>query len=134
MTVAVPYQDGAIFGHFGHTKQFKMFWVEEGRVARTEIVEAAGAGHGALAGFLKEQGVDTLICGGIGAGAKQALAQAGIRLFGGVSGDPDKAVEALLSKTLRFNPDVVCLHHEHGEGHSCGSQGDCAHGSCGKAD
>ena len=130
MIIAVPYQDGAVFQHFGHTRQFKIFHVEDNRVTESQLADPAGAGHGALAGFLKEQGVDTLICGGIGAGAKQALAQAGIRLFGGVFGDADAAVDALLAGTLRFNPDIACQHHEHGEGHSCSGHTDCAQGGC----
>ena len=90
----------------------------------------------ALAGFLAAQGVDTLICGGIGAGARQALAQAGIRLFPGVQGPADEAVKSLLAGTLAYDPDTVCTHH-HGEGHeaghSCahGGEDGCRHGSCG---
>ena len=49
---------------------------------------------------------DVLICGGIGGGAQTALAAAGIKLFGGVSGDADKAVEAFINETLDYNPDV----------------------------
>ena len=121
MIIAVPYQDGAVFQHFGHTRQFKIFHVEDNRVTESQLADPAGAGHGALAGFLKEQGVDTLICGGIGAGAQNALTQAGIRFYGGVSGDADDAVNALLAGRLAFNPQVRCDHHDHhGEGHHCG--------------
>ena len=44
-----------------------------------------------------QQGVDVLICGGIGGGAQVALAEAGIKLYGGVSGEADAAVNALLA-------------------------------------
>lgn len=91
------------------------------------IIPTLGSGHGALAGFLKLNNVDTLICGGIGEGAKNALADAGIKLYGGVTGDADSAVKALLSGTLEFNPAVHCSHHDgghnHGEGHTCGEHG-----------
>ena len=96
------------------------------------MVDTNGSGHGALAGFLMQHGVNTLICGGIGGGAQQALAQAGIRLFGGVSGDADAAVHALLDGNLGYNPNVRCDHHdhEHGEGgHTCGDHG-CGHHGC----
>ena len=86
----------------------------------------------ALAGILYGQQVDVLICGGIGGGAQMALAQAGIKLFGGVSGDADAAVEAFVAGNLAYNPDVKCNHHdhEHGEGHTCGDHG-CGSHTCG---
>ncbi len=129
MTIAVTYDNGSIFQHFGHTEQFKLYETDGEKILSAAVVNADGCGHGALAGFLAAQGVDTLICGGIGGGAQMALTEAGIRLFGGVSGSADAAVEALLSGALRFDPDVRCSHHEHGEGHSCGSHG-CGGHSC----
>ena len=125
MKIAVTYENGQIFQHFGHTQQFKVYEVEEGKVVKSEVVDTNGSGHGALAGFLRAYDIEVLICGGIGGGAQNALAQAGIRLFGGVSGDADAAVEALISGNLEFNPNVQCNHHghDHGEGHNCGSHG-----------
>lgn len=124
MKIAVTYQNGQIFQHFGHTEQFKIYEISNGSILHTEVVGTNGSGHGALAGFLMQHGVDTLICGGIGGGAQMALAQAGIRLFGGVSGDADAAVQALLNSTLTYDPDVHCNHHDHGEGgHTCGDHG-----------
>lgn len=118
MRVAATYENGNVFPHFGHTKQFKVFTVEEGKVTDTQVVDTNGSGHGALAGMLSALGVDTLICGGIGAGAQAALAEAGIGLYGGVSGSVDTAVEQLLAGSLAYDPDVHCSHH--GEGHPCG--------------
>ncbi len=128
MIIAVTYADGLIFQHFGHTQTFKLYEVEDGTVFAARIVETNGHGHGALAGFLAENKVDVLICGGIGGGAQLALAEAGIQLFGGVSGDADDAVEALLSGELVYNPCVRCEHHG-GAGHSCGEHG-CGNHSC----
>lgn len=131
MRIAVTYENGAIFQHFGHTERFKVYNVENGKVLTTSIVGTNGSGHGALAGFLKEGGIDALICGGIGGGAKNALAEAGITLYGGVSGNADQAVEALLAGKLEHNPDVACDHHgehHHGEGHTCGQHGCGSHG------
>lgn len=123
MKIAVTYEDGMIFQHFGHTQQFKVYDVEESKVTDAQIVDTNGSGHGALAGMLSKLGVDTLICGGIGAGAQMALAEAGIRLYGGVSGSADDAVNALFAGNLAFNPDIHCDHHghHHGEGHQCGT-------------
>ncbi len=133
MKIAVTYENGCIFQHFGHTQQFKIYEVTEGEIRSEALVDAAGSGHGALAGFLAAQGVDTLICGGIGGGAQQALAQAGIQVYGGASGETEKAVKDLLEGKLVYDPFVRCQHHEHahGEGgHSCGDHG-CGQHTCG---
>ncbi len=124
MNIAVTHENGQIFQHFGHTRQFKLYEIAEGKIINIRIVNTNGSGHGALAVLLKDLGVDALICGGIGGGAQMALAEAGIALFGGVSGSCDEAVNALLTNALCFDPHVHCNHHdhEHGEeGHSCGS-------------
>ena len=107
MKIGVTYENGQIFQHFGHTEQFKIYEVEEGKVVSTEVVDTNGSGHGALAGFLQAQGVEDFIRGGIGMGAQMALAEAGIQLFGGVSGDADMAGDALLKETLQYNPNVT---------------------------
>ena len=120
MRIAVTYADGLIFQHFGHTQQFKVYEVENGAIVSSEVVDTNGSGHGALAGLLSGLHADVLICGGIGGGAQMALAQAGIALYGGCSGDADVAVADLLAGTLRYNPTVRCDHHDHhGEGHNC---------------
>ncbi len=126
MKVAVTYENGNVFPHFGHTEQFKIYEIADGKVGRADVVDTNGSGHGALAGMLAALNVDTLICGGIGAGAQAALAEAGIRLYGGVSGSADEAVNQLLAGDLTFDPDVHCDHHgHHEEGHSCGNGHDC---------
>ena len=109
---------GENFQHFGHTEQFKLYDVENGEIKQTQVVDTNGQGHGALASFLTNAGVEVLICGGIGGGAQAALAAAGIQLFGGVSGDADEAVLRFVSGNLNYNPEVRCSHHAHE--HSCG--------------
>ena len=121
MKIAVTYENGEVFQHFGHTEQFKLYEVSGGKLLHTQVVDTNGSGHGALAGLLAQLGVDTLICGGIGGGAQAALAEANIRLIGGVQGNADEAVQAFLNGTLAFDPNVHCMHQDHGEGHSCGS-------------
>ena len=98
MKIAIPYQNGQVFPHFGHAPQFKFYTIESGMILHTEVVETAGSGHSAVTAFLMRGGVDTLICGSIGAGAQTAVAGANIRLYAGVSGDADKAVLALLAR------------------------------------
>ena len=135
MRIAVTYENGNIFQHFGHTEEFKVYEVEEGKVVSSEIIGSNGSGHGALAGLLNEKGIDVLICGGIGGGAQAALAERGIELCAGAEGNADRAVEAYLRGEL-INTGANCGHH--GEGHSCGDHGcgehDCGHGDCSHGD
>ena len=129
MKIAVTHENGLVFQHFGHTPQFKIYDTEEGKIVSSAVLDTNGSGHGALAGFLAACGAEVLICGGIGPGAQMALAEAGIRLFGGVSGDADAAVEALLAGALNYDPNARCDHHDHDHGsHSCGSHGCGSHG------
>lgn len=127
--IAVTYENGQVFQHFGHTERFKIYDVQDGKVVSSAVVSSGGSGHGALAGMLASSGVDVLICGGIGGGAQMALMQAGIKLYGGVSGDADAAVEALLAGELDYNPNVHCDHHDNQHG-SCGEHS-CADHICG---
>ncbi len=131
MRIAVTYEDGMIFQHFGHTEQFKLYDVEDGQITGTQIVDTNGQGHGALSGFLAGRKAEILICGGIGGGAQAALKEAGIKLFGGVSGEADQAVKDFLAGRLAYDADVQCSHHGHD--HSCGEHhcGEEKHGCSG---
>lgn len=124
MRIAVTYENGEIFQHFGRTEHFKLYDIEDGTITNEQIAETGGSGHGALAGFLRSAQVDALICGGIGSGAQMALAEAGITLYGGVSGNADAAAKAFAEGRLAYDPDAHCDHHDHaGEGHDCAHDG-----------
>ena len=125
MRFAVTYENGEIFQHFGHTEAFKIYDVEDGKVVSSQVVSTGGSGHGALAGVLSSLKTDVLICGGIGGGAQAALAEAGIKLYGGVCGSADEAVKSLLAGDLDYDPNVHCDHHgeHHHEEGSCGQHG-----------
>ena len=128
MKIAVTYENGQIFGHFGHTEFFKLYTEEDGKITSSVILPTLGSGHGALAGFLLANRVDALICGGIGGGAQAALASAGIKLYAGVRGDADAAVEAFLAGKLDYNPNATCDHHgEHHHDHDCSSHSCSSH-------
>lgn len=133
MKIAVTYDNGKIFQHFGRTEYFKVYEVEENKVVSSEVIGSNGTGHGALAGLLAEAGIDVLICGGIGGGAQTALTEAGIELVAGAEGSTDEAVETYLRGEL-ISTGSNCHHHDHEEGHSCGEHGCGGHGeghSCG---
>ncbi len=119
MKIAVTYENGEIYGHFGHTEQFKIY----------EVVDTNGSGHGALVDLLSAAGVNTLICGGIGGGAQAALHDAGIELYAGITGNADRAMDQFLCGTLNHNPNANCNHHHGGSEHNC-SDGGCGQHSC----
>ena len=125
MRVAVTYDNGNVFGHFGRTERFKVYDIENGKVVNSQILDTNGEGCGALAGILNIADVDALICGGIGGGAVNAIEEAGIRLYAGASGSTDAAVEALIAGTLEAIGEANCDHHEHHEGHECDHGGKC---------
>jgi predicted Fe-Mo cluster-binding NifX family protein len=127
----VTYENGEVFQHFGHTERFKIYDVKDGRSSPRRSSAPPGQGHGALAGFLRQCQVDALICGGIGMGARNALQEAGIRLYSGVQGSADTAAQALAAGTLQYDPDAACDHHgHHGGAHDCGHHHGGAH-DCG---
>ncbi len=135
MKIAVTYDNGNVFQHFGRTEFFKVYDVEDNKVISSEVIGSNGVGHGALAGLLSDRSVDVLICGGIGGGAQQALADAGVELIAGAEGDTDQAVEAYLKGEL-ISTGANCDHHHHEDGHSCGGHEDghsCGSGGCGES-
>lgn len=133
MKIAVTYENELVCQHFGQTKEFKLYTIENGEIKNQEVKPATGFAHGTLANFLTLNDVEVLICGGLGGGARTAITQAGITLIPGVIGNCDKAVKEYLANTLNFNPDISCAghHHEnnshedscgsHGNGHTCSS-------------
>lgn len=127
MKIAVTHSNGTVFQHFGHCKEFKIYEIENGNIVSSKVLNSLGSGHGALAGFLRLVGAEALICGGIGGGAREALAEAGIKLYPGVEGGCDESVQALLAGSLDYDPDKTCNHHhDHDHGH------DCSGHSCGE--
>ena len=126
MKVAVTYENGEVFQHFGRTPAFKVYEVSDGKVLSGEVIDTNGTGHGALAGFLADIGAEVMICGGIGGGAIAAMSEAGIKVYAGASGSADDAVNAYVAGTLPEIGDATCDHHEH-EGH--GEHG-CGHDGC----
>ena len=129
MRIAVTYENGEIFQHFGHSEQFKLYDAEDGKIIGEQVVDTNGSGHGALAGFLQAAKVDALICGGIGMGAQMALADAGIKLYAGVQGSADEAARAFAAGTLEYDPDAHCDHHGHHHDGGCGHN-HCADHHC----
>jgi predicted Fe-Mo cluster-binding NifX family protein len=126
MKVAVTYENGDVFQHFGRTPQFKVYEIEDGAVKSEQVIDTGEAGHGALAGFLQEAGADVMICGGISGGAIAAMAESGIKVYAGAAGNADDVIRSYLAGTLSENGNATCDHHDHT--HSGGET--CGHGGC----
>lgn len=120
MKIAVTYDKDTetVFQHFGQTKFFKVYDINENEIEGYTIYSTEGIGHEALATGLYELGVDTLICGGLGLGAQAALQAVNIKIIPGIEGDADNAVFAYLDGDI-VEGEANCSHHEHEEGHVC---------------
>ena len=91
MRIAIPYEEGNVFQHFGKSKQFKLYTVEDGKIVSSEVISAGDTGHEALAGLLAELDVKAVICGGLGQGMMNALAASGTTKKDAAAASPPKA-------------------------------------------
>ena len=119
MRIAVTYCNGEVFQHFGHTEQFKIYEVEDNKIISEKVINTEGSGHGLLAGLLISEGVNALICGGLGAGARTILEENNIKVYPGVEGLADNAVNDFILGKLKFDINKKCDHHEHEHEHDC---------------
>lgn len=127
MKVAIPYQDGVLFEHFGRASTFKIYTIENIDPVAGEVIEPEDLSHEAVARCLKEHGVDVVLCGSIGEHARQALEGEHMLVFSGVTGAADDVLERFLEGNLETAEDGVDVVSAGGCG-GCG--GGCASG-CG---
>ena len=125
MKIAVTYDNGEIFQHFGHTEQFKIYEIENDKVINEEIIDTNGTGHGLLGELLISKGVNVLICGGLGSGASNILEENNIKVYPGVVGTVDKVIEDFINDRLNYDENKKCDHHEHEHEHNCENH-DCS--------
>lgn len=125
MKIAVTCVNGEVFQHFGHCPSFLICDVENGKIVNSTMVDSSSSGCGALAGFLADLGVEVVICGGIGGGAKNHLAASGLQVLPGASGNALAQVESYIEGTLNYDPDSECDHHDHDDNHQCHGHHQC---------
>ncbi len=125
MKIAVTYDNGEVFQHFGHTEQFKIYEIGDNKVINEEIINTNGTGHGLLGKLLISKGVNALICGGLGSGARSILEENNIKVYPGVAGDSDQAIEDFINNKLDYDENKKCDHHEHEHEHNC-EEHDCS--------
>ena len=127
MIIAVAYENGEIYGHFGHCPQFALYEYGEyvSDCVKKLVDTSALDGHQAMADKMRELGVDAVLCGNMGGEGKALLLSYGIVPIVGYSGDADTAADLLVTGRLPINP---------GEG-GCSCSGSCGGGcSCGEGD
>lgn len=108
MKIAVTYDKGNVFMHFGKTENFKVYEINDNKITNTYILNNKGITHCALIDLLKKDNIDILICGNLGYGAVTKLKDNNIKLYAGVSGSSDGAVDSYLAGTLNYDNDSVC--------------------------
>ena len=141
MKIAVTYKDGEIYEHFGHCETFAIYDYEQADVNQVTkvLVDCSDRhGHQAMADLMRQQGVDAVICGNMGAEARALLLTYGIIPVAGYCGDADTAADMLITGQLPIIDDAGacgggcggcgggCHHDEGGCGcHDEGSEGGC---------
>lgn len=116
MRIAIAYENGNVFQHFGKTKMFKIVDESKGVILGTSMLDADGAGHEALVGLLWKNCVDVIICGGIGGCAVNALNQVKIKTCAGQNGNVDEVVSKFLKGELAYTHVSYCLNKHDGCG------------------
>ena len=115
MKIVVPYDNGMVFGHFGQTKQFKVYETKDSKVTGSRLVLADSMGHQALGKQIVKMNADVIICGGLGKPMLEILKSGNLEVCFGVSMEADKAVEEYLNGTLNYSKDAQLCNcsHEH---------------------
>ncbi|MFT9055495.1 MAG: NifB/NifX family molybdenum-iron cluster-binding protein [Ethanoligenens sp.] len=124
MKIAITTDGDKVFQHFGQCRTFTLFEIEDGSIIGKELIDASQHGHAALADFLTNSGVNVVICGGIGEGARRMLAAVGIELLSGMDGNIEEIVKAYLSGKLT-DQGGSCSHTDHDHDHACSCENHC---------
>lgn len=119
MKYAICAHQEQVFQHFGKCPGFQIVEIENGEIMSSIYISSNGNGHSALVKFLIEQHIHTLVCGGIGEGARNALTEANIKYISGASGHIDIITNKLTKGTLKDDPRGACNHH-HDAHEGCG--------------
>ncbi len=122
MKIAVAYENGEIYGHFGHCPQFALYEYGEyvSDCIKTLVDTSMLSGHQQMADKMKALDVEAVLCGNMGDEGRALLLSYGIVPVVGYSGDADTAADLLVTGRLPFYGE---------EQGGCSCSGSC--GSCG---
>ena len=122
MKIAVATENGSVSGHFGKCEQFTVFETEDKSIKGKVLLDTSAHGHALLPSFLASNGVETVIVGGMGEGAKQNMESLGIRIVSGARGNVDETVQQYLEGTLKVS-EGGCHSDHHQGNHHCNCHG-----------
>jgi predicted Fe-Mo cluster-binding NifX family protein len=122
MKIAIPTEETNVSSHFGKCENFTIVEIENSKIKGKVIVNTEGNQHGLLPAFLAAHGVNVVIAGGMGEGARKNLVSNNIEIISGVRGNIDEAINAFLAGTLESS-DEGCSGHDHSHGHEHGESG-----------
>ncbi len=113
MKIAVPTRDNMVDNHFGHCAYYTIYTIEDNKVTAKETLPSPqGCGcKSNIAPILHNMGVEVMLAGNMGEGAKNVLRNNSIAVIRGCSGNTDELVEAYLRDEIQDNGEV-CHHHE----------------------
>jgi predicted Fe-Mo cluster-binding NifX family protein len=103
MRIAIPSTNGILDAHFGHTKAFTVYDVDDQTKTITSQSEINPPKHepGVLPTFLRDQKVNVVLTGGMGPSAQSMLEGFGVKVVLGVdSKDVYQIVQEYLAGTL----------------------------------
>ena len=89
MKIAISTENDEVFPHFGRAPQYTFITIEEGELKEKKVFSNPGHTIGAVPRFVKEQGAEYMITGGMGHRAIQLFQEYGIEIFVGISGKID---------------------------------------------
>lgn len=112
MVIAVASEGNQVSAHFGHCEGFMTYMIEEDKPLMKKFISNPGHRPGFLPVFLKENGVNVIIAGGMGETAQQLFAQNGIKVIVGIQGYGDEVVQKYLTGNLQ-SLGSVCRDHKH---------------------
>lgn len=111
--VAIPTRDGRVDDHFGHCAYYTIYSIEDKKIVATETMpspEGCGCKSG-VAADLQKAGVEMMLAGNMGDGAKNKLESHNIKVIRGCSGDIETVIGAYLQGVV-FDSGNACSHHE----------------------
>ncbi|MFI3302404.1 MAG: NifB/NifX family molybdenum-iron cluster-binding protein [Rikenellaceae bacterium] len=119
MKIAIPTRNNVVDDHFGHCAYYSIFEVEDGKVLSQEKLEAPqGCGcKSNIASILKDMGVELMLAGNMGAGAKSKLEGAGLSVIRGCSGLVGLVLAGYIAGKIADSGEGC--NHTHEDGHVC---------------
>ena len=129
MKIALPItEDGMFSAHYGDCHGLAFFSLDpEGLFAGPVRVDPPRGTPCSWPDWIADQGVDVVLAGGMGSGARERLAARGVQVVTGVAAAPvDELVRNFVAGSLLVGANACAGDHDHDHDHDHGSCG-CGH-------